>query len=86
MRKHQFVKDDCNCTRNATYFRCKFCGDVEYKSPQELRRVNHIQATCSSPDAPEVPPHEAFLGQIGGTFNCLAPDFETYMQNKEKKS
>jgi len=77
MKKHQFVKEDCNCSRRATYFRCKFCGTVEYKSPQELRTLNSTQAACSSPDAPAVPPQEAFRGMLGGTFDCLAPDFET---------
>ena len=80
MRKHQFVKDDCRCSRNATYFRCKFCREVEYKSPRELQRLNNTQATCFSPDAPEVPKKDVFMGLIGGTFDCLAPDYETYMQ------
>lgn len=80
MRKHQFVKDNCNCTRNATFFRCKFCREVEYKSAKELRRLSTAQATCASLDAPEVSQKEVFMGLIGGTFDCLAPDFETYMQ------
>jgi len=83
MKKHQFVKGDCNCPRTATFFRCKFCQELEYKSAREIQRLNATQAECSSPDAPEVPAHEAFLGQIGATFDCLAPDFETYMQNKK---
>jgi hypothetical protein len=81
MKKHQYVKEDCNCSRRATYFRCKFCGEVEYKSPNEMRTLNSTQASCSSPDAPEVPPQEVFKGLLGGTFDCLAPDFETYMRN-----
>ena len=81
MKKHQFVKEDCNCSRRATYFRCKFCGSMEYKSAHELQALNSVQAACSSPDAPEVPPQDAFKGMLGGTFDCLAPDFETYLRN-----
>ena len=80
MQKHQFVKEDCNCSRKATYFRCKFCGDMEFKSSQELRFLNSAQAACSSPNAPTVPAHEVFKGLLGGTFDCLAPDYETYQQ------
>ena len=82
MRKHQFVKEDCNCTRRATYFRCKCCGTMEYSSPKYLRVLNSAQAACSSPDAPEVPPVEVFRGMLGGTFDCLAPDFETYLRRE----
>ena len=78
MRKHQFVKEDCNCSRKATYFRCKFCHSLEYKSQRELQVLNSTQAACPSPDAPSVPPKKAFMGLLGGTFDCLAPDFETY--------
>ena len=81
MKKHQFVKEDCNCSRKATYFRCKFCHSLEYKSPQEIRTLNSTQATCTSPEALAVPPHEAFKGLLGGTFDCLAPDFETYYRD-----
>jgi len=83
MKKHQFVKEDCNCSRRATYFRCKFCQSVEYKSPQELRTLNSAQAACSSPDAPDVPAQEAFKGMLGGTFDCLASDFETYLRDNQ---
>ncbi len=74
MRKHQYVKEDCNCSRKATYYRCKFCGELEYKSPRELQRLNSTQASCSSPNAPEVPAHESFKGMLGGTFDCLAQE------------
>ena len=80
MRKHQFVKENCQCSRKATYFRCKFCNSLEYKSPREVKILNSTQAACSSPDAPAVPPHEVFKGLLGGTFDCLAPDYETYQQ------
>ncbi|MDR2695299.1 MAG: hypothetical protein LBC79_02845 [Deltaproteobacteria bacterium] len=81
MRKHQFVKEDCNCTRRATYFRCKFCGTMEYISAQELRALNSAQAECASPDAPAASPQEIFRGMLGGTFDCLAPDYATYHRN-----
>ncbi len=74
MRKHQYIPEDCNCSRRATYFRCKFCNEMEYKSPRELRVLNSTQATCSDAGAPEVPAHEAFKGFLGGTFDCLAPE------------
>ncbi len=80
MRKHQYTKEDCNCSRKATYFRCKFCNEVEYKSMGEIRRLNSTQANCESPQAPEVPPQEVFKGMLGGTFDCLAPDFETFLR------
>jgi len=86
MKKHQFVKEDCNCSRRATYFRCKFCQSMEYKSPQEIRALNSAQATCPSPNALAVPAQEAFKGLLGGTFDCLAPDYETYMRDNPSAS
>ncbi len=82
MKKHQYVKEDCNCSRRATYFRCKYCGEVEYKSQREVQRLNSTQAKCSSPDAPEAPPQEVFKGMLGGCFDCLASDFSTYSVKK----
>lgn len=78
MRKHQFVKADCNCPRRATYFTCRHCGDVEYGSREEIRRLSAHQATCTSPDAPEASPAETFKSRMGGTFDCLAPDWDTW--------
>ena len=43
--------------------------------------MNKEQATCTSPDAPDVPPQDAFKGMLGGTFDCLAPDYETYQRD-----
>lgn len=78
MRKHQFVKTNCNCLRNATYLKCKFCGTVEYCSTREIRALTMEQATCASPEAPEVPRSEVFKSKLGGTFDCLSPDYETW--------
>jgi len=80
VRKHQFVKTDCNCTRKATHFECKFCGTREYRSAHELTRLTRAQAECESRNAPDAPPKEAFKAALGGTFDCLSPDFETYNQ------
>jgi len=54
---------------------------MEYKSQHELRALNAEQAKCPSPNAPAVPPHMAFKGMLGGTFDCLAPDYETYQRD-----
>lgn len=78
MRKHQFVKTNCNCLRNATYLKCKFCGTMEYCSPLEVRFLTEEQADCPSPDAPEVSKVDAFKGKLGGTFDCLSSDYETW--------
>ncbi len=84
MRKHQFVKEDCNCARKATYFRCKYCGAMEYKSVREIRALPAVQASCFNQEAPQVPPQDVFKGLMGGTFDCLSPDYETYSaQQKE---
>lgn len=82
MKKHQFVKTDCDCTRRATRFVCKHCGTYDYKSPKEIRKMSLVQAECSHPDAPDIPPAEKFKCHMGGTVDCLAPDYETYMQGK----
>lgn len=75
MRKHQYVKNDCQCERRATYFTCRHCGAVEYAAPDELRHLDTLRATCTSPEAPLVPPTEKFSASLGGTFDCLAPDW-----------
>lgn len=85
MRKHQFVKEDCNCVRKASYFRCKHCGAMEYKSLREIRALGSVQASCSCLEAPQVPPQEVFKGLMGGTFDCLSPDYETYAAAEKEK-
>lgn len=74
MRKHQFIKQDCNCTKRATIWVCKFCETKEYRGLQEIRRLPPHQAECSHEDAPQVSPDERFKGLLGGTFDCLAPE------------
>jgi hypothetical protein len=86
MRKHQFVKVKCECFKRATNFKCKYCGALEYKSVQEMRRLNKSQAECDHPEAPLVQAQDVFKGLIGGTFDCLAPDFETYAQSEKADS
>lgn len=81
MRKHQFIKSDCNCPRRATYFTCRHCGAVEYGGKDEIRRLPAHQATCTSSEAPEAAPAEVFKSRIGGTFDCLAPDWDTWAQD-----
>lgn len=83
MRKHQFVKQDCNCLRKATYFTCKHCGAVEYCSLDEVRALHADRATCMSENAPSVPPADAFRSKLGGCIDCLAPDYDTW--DKERK-
>ncbi|MBG0775216.1 MAG: hypothetical protein H0S85_02115 [Desulfovibrionaceae bacterium] len=81
MRKHQFVKTDCECLKRATRFVCKHCGVMEYRSARELKALSAVQAACDHPDAPAVPPREAMRARFGGTIDCLAPDWETYMRD-----
>ena len=76
MRKHEFVKTNCNCLRNATYFKCKYCGAIEYCGIKEIRALTAEQASCPSPDAPEVPKVDGFKCKMGGTLDCLAPDYD----------
>lgn len=78
MRRHEYVKTDCKCTKRATRMVCKHCGLLEYKSPQELRRLAKDDAACTDPRAPQVPAKEAFKGMMGARFDCLAADWETY--------
>ena len=83
MKKHQCVKSDCNCVRRATYFKCKHCGTIEYCSQREIQTLDAHRATCTDPAAPEAPPTEKFKSMMGGTFDCLAPDFETWEQEQK---
>ncbi len=38
------------------------------------------QAECQHPDAPQVPPQERFRAMLGGTLDCLAPDYDTHFK------
>ena len=80
MRKHQFAKIDCNCTRRATHLKCIFCGVMEYRSLDEARRMSLGQAECPDAAAPQVPPQEKFRAMVGGTLDCLAPDYDTHFK------
>ena len=80
MRKHQFAKVKCNCAQRATYFKCKHCGVVEYGDIAEMRRKEALRAVCSDPGAPMASPKEKFAASMGGTFDCLAPDYDTWDQ------
>lgn len=80
MRKHQFVKVNCNCLRRATHFKCKHCGTMEYKSQAEVQALPLTQAECDSPAAPNPTAQEKFKSMLGGAFDCLAMDFESYAQ------
>ena len=77
MRKHKYIKSDCNCERRATYFTCRHCGAVEYAGTDELRHMETLRATCTSLEAPVVQPAEKFRSGMGGSFDCLAPDYST---------
>lgn len=74
MRKHAFVKVDCNCLRNATNFKCRHCGVMEYRSEREMRRLPLALARCESDDAPAPTPEEKLRGLFGGVFDCLVTE------------
>ena len=74
MRKHFFQKRDCNCSRKATEFVCKFCGEVVYAGQFELRKMPKRPATCPSENAPEIPPAEHMRAFTRGGYDCLAPE------------
>lgn len=78
MRKHLFAKADCKCLRQATYFKCVFCGALELVGVEEVRRLDKSRAVCLDPRAPAVPGPEAFKASFGATIDCLAPDWETH--------
>lgn len=77
MRKHCFQKRDCNCTRKATEFVCKYCGEVVYAGQFELRKMSKRLATCPSGQAPEIPPAEHMRAFTRGGYDCLDPTGET---------
>lgn len=54
---------------------------MEYKSKAEIQTLHINQAECKSPNAPAPSPQEKFKAILGGTFDCLAPDFEDYAKN-----
>ncbi|ADP86027.1 hypothetical protein [Nitratidesulfovibrio vulgaris] len=72
MRKHAFVKVDCNCLRRATNFKCKHCGVMEYRSEREIRNLPLSLARCEDAGAPAPSPEEKLRGMFGGGFDCLA--------------
>ena len=78
MKKHQFAKNNCNCDKRASYYSCIHCGAMEYAGADELRHLDIYRATCSAEGAPLVEPAEKFKASMGGTFDCLAPDFDTH--------
>lgn len=86
MRKHQFYKENCNCLRRASYYKCKFCGTVEYQSSKELKALTKRAAECTSECAPQVKGQEKLKSALGGTIDCLAPDWETYGKDNEGKT
>ena len=78
MKKHQFVKIKCDCKHRATNFVCKHCGVMEFCSPDEVKTLDMYRALCTGAGAPEASPVETFKAKMGGTFDCLASDFETW--------
>ena len=76
MKKHQFVKANCDCHHRVTVFTCKYCGEMEYASIDEIQHMGAIEATCTGEEAPIADPVEVFLQYKGGTFNCLSPDYD----------
>lgn len=85
MKKHQFVKADCNCQRRATFFTCKYCGTIEHCSSEEIRALDAYRATCTDHNAPDAPPAEVFKSKMGGGLDCLAPDYETWARDHKKE-
>ena len=84
MRKHQYVKVDCHCKSRATYFKCKHCDSIVYKSEREIRILTRADAECHSPAAPMASAQEKFKSLLGNPIDCLAPDFKTYMDDKKR--
>lgn len=76
MKKHQFVKTDCNCRHRETVFKCKYCGEMEYASSEELRHLEELRAACTGGNAPEANPMEVITGRAGNGFDCLSPEYE----------
>ena len=52
----------------------------------EVRQMSALRATCTGEGAPEVSPVEKFKGSVGGVFDCLAPDFETWERDNKGKA
>jgi len=78
MKKHQFVKAKCDCKHRATNFVCKHCGAREHCSYDEIRNLDTYRALCTGADAPAASPAEAFKAKMGGGFDCLAPDYDSW--------
>lgn len=78
MRKHQFIKEKCECPRRATRFICRHCGVLEYLSAREIQKLSLQQARCDHAEAPDMPAKELFKARMGGTVDCLASDWETH--------
>ena len=74
MKKHEFVKMNCECTRRTSVYTCKHCGEMEYASPEQLRSLELLKAACTGSGAPEISALEALRGKLDGTFDCLSPD------------
>jgi hypothetical protein len=71
MRKHCFQKRDCNCTRKATEYVCKYCGEVVYAGQFEVRKMPKRKASCPSELAPEAQPGEHLRAFATGGYDCL---------------
>jgi hypothetical protein len=78
MKKHQYVKVKCDCTHRATNFVCKYCDAMEHGSYDEIRNLDVYRALCTGADAPLSSPVEMFKAKMGGGFDCLAPDFDSW--------
>lgn len=76
MKKHQFVKVDCDCPHRETLFTCKHCGEMEYASPEQMRRLDAFHAACTGENAPSADLMEILGAQNGGAFDCLAQEQE----------
>lgn len=83
MKKHQFIKTDCNCPRRATYFTCRHCGVIEHGSIDEIRGMSAMRAVCTGEDAPDASPVESFKSKMGGVVDCLAPDYDTWQKEEQ---
>lgn len=84
MKKHQYIKKDCNCSRRATFFECRHCGLVEHSSVDDIRQMDVYHAVCTSADAPDASPTEIFKSKMGGLIDCLAPDYATWNKAAQK--
>ncbi len=71
MKKHCYRKKDCNCTKKATEFICRYCGDIIYSGQYEVTKLPKNKAICPSPDAPEIASSESFQAFLKGGYDCL---------------